>query len=121
MTLGLGVVHSHRELVKKLGYALLMNVLKSAIKHKVDKVVDYLAVFAEVEKGLQALGLEGLEVRVLQSSHSLDHVFPDFYRRREGFRVTAKDEPKVYVQHLPLSGNEEVLQVAVAYAEEVCY
>ena len=94
---GLSVIHSHRKLVEQLGDAFLVDVFESAVEHEIDQVVDYPAVFAEVEEGLQALGLEGLEVGVLQSSHSLDHVLPDLDGRRKGFWVAAKDEPEVYV------------------------
>ena len=97
VALGLGVVHSYCKLIEQLGDSLLMHIFESAVEHEIDQVIDYPAMFAEVEEGLQALGLEGLEVRVLQSSHSLNHVLPDLDGRRKGFWVAAKDEPEVYV------------------------
>lgn len=50
--LRLSVIHSHCKLIVKLGNTLRMYILEPTVKHQMDQVVNDLAVFPKVKKGL---------------------------------------------------------------------
>ena len=99
--LGLSVVHLHCELVVELGDALGVDVLQSAVQHEEDQVVNDSAVLSQVEKGFEALRLENFEVLVVDASHSIDHILPNFDGRWIGFWISAQYISKIDVQHFP--------------------
>lgn len=106
MLFGLSVIHSHCELIEQLGNSLCVDVFEATVQHQVHQIVHYLPVLPQVEESLKALGLENLEITVLQSSHCLDHVLPDLYGRRVRLGIPSQDEPEVNVKHLPRRGNK---------------
>lgn len=53
------------------------------------------------------------------AAHCFYHFFAEFHGWREGFWVAAEDEAEIDVEEVARGGEEEVVEVAVAYAEEV--
>ena len=53
------------------------------------------------------------------AAHALNHLAAEFHLRGEGLGVAAKDVAKVDVEEGPVGRDQEVVQVAVADAQEV--
>ena len=55
------------------------------------------------------------------TAHAVDHFFAEFHGGCEGFGVSAEDESEVSMEEVSIGGEEEVVEMAVADAEEVGY
>lgn len=62
---------------------------------------------------------ELLVVLGMYASHSFDHLFAEFHGRRQRLRIAAEDVAEVDVKELARSGQHQVVQMAVADAQQV--
>ncbi len=89
------------------------------IDHQAEQIEDEVRALAQRGVGREAVGFEGRVVRRGRRAHALDHLLAEFHLRREGLRVPAEDVAEVGVEEVPVGRQEEVVEVAVADAEEV--
>ena len=75
-----------------------------------------IAYWARVRRG-QYEQRERLEDVVPTSPY---HLFGELHRRRVGLGITAEDVAKVDVEHVPISGHHQVVEVAVTDSHQVC-
>ena len=61
------------------------------------------------------------EMHALPSPHGLNHLLGQLHRRRQRLGIMAEHVGKVHVEQPPVRGEEEVLQVSVADAEDVSH
>lgn len=99
-------------------------VLDTCMDHKMKEIQNQSLIVSEVQKGLHALPLEGLIVRVLVTTHRIYHLLTYSNRRLPHslrWRVFTKDETEINMEHMPCLIDHQVLQVTVTHRHQVCY
>lgn len=98
-------------------------VLDTCMDHEMEEIQDQSLIVSEVQKGLHALSLESLIVRVLVTTHRIHHLLAYSNRRLPHglrWRVFTKDETEINVEEMPGLIDHQVLQVAVTHRHQVC-
>ena len=74
---------------------------------------------SEVEEGGVAEFPELLIVLRVDTAHGLDHFFAELHGRRQWLRIASQNVAKVDVEQFARFGQHQVVQVAVAHAQQV--
>jgi hypothetical protein len=98
-------------------------VLDTCMDHEMEEIQNETLIVPQVQKGLHALPLEGLIVRVLVTTHSIYHFLTYSNRRLPHglrWRVFTKDETEINMEHMPSLIDHQVLQVTITHRHQVC-
>lgn len=87
-----------------------------------EQVQDQTLVISEVKEGFDTLFLESLVVRVLVTTHCVNHLLTDTdWRLKHGLgrRVLAKDESKIDVEQMTQFVYHQIFQMTIAHCHQI--
>ena len=97
-------------------------VLDASMDHQMEQIQYQTLVVSEVEEGFDTFPLEGFIVRVLVSSHGINHLLAntDGWLQHSLCRgVFAEDEPEIDVEQMAQLVYHQILQVTISHRHQV--
>lgn len=116
------IIHFQMEPLQDLTNRLIRlepNIRNFTIHHERKQIENQICALPQRGVGGEAVLAELGVIGVRGATHAVDHFSREFHEWGEWFWVAAEDEAKVSVEEVSVGGEEEVVEVAVADAEEV--